>query len=280
MELALNELSIFAEADKYKANDRMTEFAKTVAEGKRKGFKKIRSRFAAAEIKIAVDYSMENWLNDRSFAAAKDYKDILFGMIVLPFIKEEDASIEEEYIQANYFFEDAENGIAKTECVGLASAFLYDTLSISFSALPQWRKIEIPIIIETENNSETAVVYNVFSNASLNSAEILTQIESRAEVKLIETEIKPTDKKRHISAHHGMKELNELCDQLAWHPYVEEMRSTNWGGTKFIRKTTKEGYIEIVLHKTQRKYALSVKTTGRNKRETDKIAEILTERYS
>lgn len=74
--------------------------------------------------------------------------------------------------------------------------------------------------------------------------------------------------------------MNELCDKLELSPYVEEMRSTNWGGTKFIRKTTKEGFIEIVLYKTQRKFALLVKTTGRNKRETDAIAEILNEKYS
>lgn len=280
MELVLNELSISVEANKFKANDTMIEFAKTVAEGKRKGFKNVRSHFATHDIKLAGDYTMENWLNDKDFLKSKDYKDILFGMVVLPFIKEEDEHIEEQYIKANYFYEDAENGVAKTNCVGLASAYLYDTLSISFSTSAYWHKTKLPIIIEDDGGSKSDIVYNVFSNTSFNTEEILKQIESYGNVVLEETKIKVADKKRHIAPHHGTKELNELCDQLELSPYVEEMRSTNWGGTKFIRKTTKEGFVEIVLYKTQRKYALLVKTTGRNKRETDAIAEILNERYS
>lgn len=280
MELVLNELSISVVANKFKANDTMIEFAKTVAEGKRKGFKNIRSHFATHDIKLADDYTMENWFNDKDFVKSKDYKDILLGMVVLPFIKEEDEHIEEQYIKANYFYEDAENGIDKTQCVGFASAYLYDTLSISFSSCTYWHKTKYPIIIEADGESTTDVIYNVFSNTAFNTEEILKQIESYGTVVLEETKIKVADKKRHIAPHHGTKELNELCDQLELSPYVEDMRSTNWGGTKFIRKTTKEGFIEIVLYKTQRKYALLVKTTGRNKRETDAIAEILNERYS
>ncbi|MCC7515376.1 MAG: hypothetical protein IT212_11865, partial [Bacteroidia bacterium] len=67
MELVLNELSISVEANKFKANDTMVEFAKTVAEGKRKGFKNVRSHFATHDIKLAEDYTMENWLNDKDF---------------------------------------------------------------------------------------------------------------------------------------------------------------------------------------------------------------------
>lgn len=280
MELVLNELSISMVENKFKANDTMIEFAKTVAEGKRKGFKNIRSHFSTHDIKLADNYSMENWFNDKDFLKSKDYKDILLGMVVLPFIKEEDEHIEEQYINANYFYEDIENDIAKTLCVGFASAYLYDTLSISFSSSTYWHKTKFPIIIEADGGRKTDVVYNVFSNTSFNTEEVLKQIESYGDVVLEETKIKIADKKRHIAPHHGTKELNELCDQLELNPYVEEMRSINWGGTKFIRKTTKEGFIEIVLYKTQRKYALLVKTTGRNKRETDAIAEILNERYS
>jgi len=171
------------------------EFAKTVAEGKRKGFKNVRSHFATHDIKFADDYTMENWLNDKDFVNSKDYKDILFGMIILPFIKEEDEHIEEQYINANYFFEDVENVFAKFECIGLASAYLYDTLSISFSSSTYFRKTKIPIIVEQDGGIKTDFVYNVFSNTSFNSDEILKQIESYGNVALEETRIKVTDKK-------------------------------------------------------------------------------------
>ncbi|MDR1342610.1 MAG: hypothetical protein LBK18_05045 [Prevotellaceae bacterium] len=69
------------------------------------------------------------------------------------------------------------------------------------------------------------------------------------------------------------------CERLKHNPYVEEMRSTDWGGNRFIRKIHGNN-IEIVLHKTQRKYALLVKTTGRNLRETQGIAKILEEKFN
>lgn len=96
---------------------------------------------------------------------------------------------------------------------------------------------------------------------------------------LTKTPIAPAKKKVHLSDHHGKKELNELCDRIKNSPYVEEMQSTNWGGKKFIRNVDANGFIEIVLHKTDRQYALNVKTTGKDKLETEAIAEILRAKY-
>jgi hypothetical protein len=55
--------------------------------------------------------------------------------------------------------------------------------------------------------------------------------------------------------------------------------SVEWGGKRFIRKTYVNGQIEIVDNNTDMGYALLISTTGRNKRETDAIAEILREKY-
>lgn len=90
---------------------------------------------------------------------------------------------------------------------------------------------------------------------------------------------KPSEKKIHLSDHHGKKELQDLCDRIKNSPYVVEMRSTDWGGKNFIRKIHHNGIIEIVLYKTNRQYALQVQTTGSNEQQTKLIAEILKERY-
>lgn len=91
--------------------------------------------------------------------------------------------------------------------------------------------------------------------------------------------IAPEKKKVHLSDHHGKKELKDLCDKIKNSPYVEEMHSTNWGGKQFIRSFNANGYIEIVLHKSEREYALNVKTTGKDILETEAIAEILRSKY-
>lgn len=96
---------------------------------------------------------------------------------------------------------------------------------------------------------------------------------------LTKTTIEPANKKVHLSDHHGKKELNELCDRIKNSPYVEEMQSTNWGGKRFIRNFDANGLIEIVLYKTDRQYALNVKTTGKDLQETEAIAKILIDKY-
>lgn len=96
---------------------------------------------------------------------------------------------------------------------------------------------------------------------------------------LLKTDLHPDSKKIHISDHHGKNELKALCKRLKLSPYVVEMQSTDWGGNRFIRKVTPGGVIEIVLHKSERPYALNVLTTGRDLEETTKIADILREKF-
>jgi hypothetical protein len=277
MEMMFNELSIVSATDKYAAKSKVALFADAVNAARKQGFKHIRSYCDATLIRLAEDYTLFDWLNDKT--VPKDYRDYLYGMIVLPFIKEDDTEIEQQYVEANYYFEDKDAGISKTECVGLASAYLYGTLSISLSTLPVWEQYKLPVIIEKKTQTLRDSVYNISSTASF-VPEIIDFINYVKAPVLIETPIAPNEKDIHLSHHHGLKELQDLCNQLKNCPYVEEMRSTNWGGSKFIRKAHATGIIEIVLFKTERQYALSLKTTGRNLRETEAIAKILDERYS
>ncbi|PKL79807.1 MAG: hypothetical protein CVV25_06760 [Ignavibacteriae bacterium HGW-Ignavibacteriae-4] len=96
---------------------------------------------------------------------------------------------------------------------------------------------------------------------------------------LSKTTIPIIDKNIHLSDHHGKKELDNFCNKIKISPYVEEMKSTDWGGKKFIRKVEANGWIELVLYKTDRQYALKVKTTGKDQLETEAISEILRKKY-
>lgn len=279
MELIFNELSVFPLSDNnFNANVKMKQFAKTVAEARKKGFRNIRSYYNVHEIQLADNYSVFQWLNNKDVQEVE--RNFLYGMIIQPFIKEDDELIEDAYINANYFFEDQENLIDKKECIGLASAYLYETLSISLSSMPLWNNNYLTILIEIEENSTTDNVFNISSKESFSSNEVSAFVENLGIINLIETDLIPVDKKIHLADHHGKAELQELCNQLKLNPYVIEMRSTNWGGKKFIRKTYKDGVIEIVLTNSQKEYALWVQTTGTNLRETKAIADKLKERYS
>ena len=277
MEMMFNELSIIPVADKYAAQSKLMLFVEAANRARKEGFRHIRSHYDTNQITLAEGYTLFDWLNDKS--VPKDYRNYMYGMIIRPFIKESDEEIEKQYIEANYYFEDKGANISKTECLGLASAYLYETLSISLSTSPVWERYKLQITIEKEAQASPAGVYNISSTTSF-VPEIIGFIERAKELTLVETPIAPDEKNIHLSHHHGIRELRDLCNQLKNCPYVEEMRSTNWRGNKFIRKIQGDGIIEIVLFKTEQQYALLLKTTGRNLRETTAIAEILAERYS
>ncbi len=274
MELIFNELSMNPPvADKFQATQKMQQFAQTVAAARKKGFRQIRSDCATNEIRLTEQYSVYDWIHDKTIA--REQRQLLHGMIVKPFIKEEDDAIEAQYVEADYFFK-----TEKMRCYGLASAYLYETLTISLAFAPIWEKHELELMVKKGAISTTHLVLNVADKAGFEVPQIADFVEKLGEVTLVESQLKPNDKKIHLADHHGKQDLKVFCQQLKNSPYVIEMRSTNWGGRNFIRKTQKDGVIEIVLIETQRQYALWVQTTGRNYRETKAIAEILEENYA
>lgn len=282
MELIINELSTYPlSEDKYRANDKMILFSKAVAEARKKGFRHIRTHYSAHEIQLTEDYSLYNWLFDKEFPEI--YRSIFYDMFVQPFIREDDVEIVDQYIESEFYFEDSENGFNKQKCLGFASAYLYDTLSISLQSHHIWLKNIFKITVEKEKKSLEVEVKNTFSTDCFNHPAIKGFIEESCILSLLETDINPDDKHVHLADHHGKQELKELCDRLKYNPYVVEMRSMEWCRGKcsnFIKKTHDTGVIEIVLYNTDCKYALWVQTTGRNFRETNAIAEILEENYS
>jgi hypothetical protein len=281
MEMILNELSIQPlSANKVEANKVMITFAETANKAKENGFNLIRSYSDVHSIELSQNYTLFNWLIDKETYVDENYRNYLIGKIIKPFIKDEDEKVQEEYINANYYFEDRIHSFPKIECIGLAAAYLYKTLSISFSKLPVWQQTKLPIIIEEKGTSKIENVFNVSSKKSFEDSAIVFYVENSGDLTLEKTIILPDAKNQHLADHHGKKELQSLCDRLKNSPYVIEMRSTNWGGNDFIRKIHSDGIIEIVMNRTERKYALWVKTTGKNFRQTKAIAEILDDNYS
>lgn len=279
MELTLNELSHTSLLeDKYSANERMVLFSNTVAEARKKGFRNIRTHFSASEIKLTNEYSLHNWLFDKDFSF--EHRSVFYDMFIQPFIKEGDNEVEEKFIEANYYFEDSDNNIPKQECLGLTSAYLSETLSISFQSSPAWLKNSLIISIEKDELIEQGTVNHVFSKDCFSEQLISDFVESITTLTLIETELNPNDKNFHLTSHHGQNELTELWNRIKKSPYVIEGMAIEWGGNSFYKNPNKDGKLDIVHLRSDRRYALQIQTTGRNLRETVSIAKILEEQYN
>lgn len=115
--------------------------------------------------------------------------------------------------------------------------------------------------------------------------------DSRKDIKLLESRVNPEDKMCHLSDHHSKKPLFEFWKVIRKSPYVEKcISSTQYypRERKLIYLTNpnlEKGELIVVLHRNLKKYgndagyAMLIKTTGRNQRETKKIAKILAQEY-
>jgi len=278
MELAFNEISRTPLLDdKYQANERMLLFSRAVAEARKNGFRNIRTHYSANEIKLTQDYSFHNWLFDKEFPA--ESRSLFYDMLVQPFLIEGDEKIEEKFINKYYFFEDSKNQIPKQKCLGLTSAYLSESPAISFQSNSAWLKNKVKIIIEKGADISTEEIHHIFSKECFSQNSIADFVESITTLDLVETNINPDDKHFHFTTHHGQQELAELWNRIKKSPFVIEGMSIEWGGNSFFKNPQREGKIDIVHLKSDRRYAMQVQTTGRNLKETIEIANRLSEQY-
>ena len=101
-------------------------------------------------------------------------------------------------------------------------------------------------------------------------------------VELISCTDRPEDKKIKLRDDHGKDVLKAFCDKIICCEYVCEIVNSipfSSNDRRFIHRIRSGGIIELVLPWTDKGYGVAVKTTGRNRRETEKISEILKERY-
>jgi len=272
-ELSVNSLS----PDKYAGNDKMKLFSEAIAEARKKGFRNVRSPHDSHQIQLAANYTLHDWLINKE--VSEILRNNLYGMLILPFIRDEDEETVAHYVNADFYFEDTANGFTKVSCQGLAAAHLRETLSVSLQSNAAWKKNCLEITMEENEGSFMKQVANVFSKECFAIEFIKTKVENLGDLDLKETKLAIKDKKIHLTSHHGKKELGALWNRIKNSPYVIEGLSIEWGGKRFIRRTYANGAIEIVDNSTTEGFALLVQTTGTNLRETNAIADILKERY-
>jgi hypothetical protein len=281
MKLFFNELSLNPIAEnRYSAIDRMDIFAKTVSEARKKGFRNIQCDYFTNQIELSQNYTLHHWLNDSD--VRRELREFLYGVIIPPYIYDNDKEILEAFVESNITFEDIENHIPKSRCIGLASAFLYDLPSISLISNPIWSKIKLHIEVEKQGNLSNQTVFNISSKESFLDNELATYIEAISNLILETTQIISSKKSISLRNDHGKDVLQRFAERLVCSPYVISVVNSlpyNPHETKFIHKVNANGLVEIVLRGTDAGLGLAVQTTGRNMRETQEIATMLEKEF-
>lgn len=283
MEMIYNELSATPLSNnKQLANQKVAKLIDCYKAARQHGFKKIRFSKQFQDIEIAGGYSILHWLNETN---QRNLKDLLLGARTYPFINEEDAWAEDEYLKHHFYFEDAEFQIVRIECLGLSAAHIYDTLSVGFSEAPPWRKntIFITKVNEETQTTESVGVNNVFSADCFKHQEISAFIEKISKAVLIDSPLQPSEKQFHLRDDHGTDVLRAFAKRIINSPHVNGIvNSLPWNNktTNFIRRVYPNGLIEVVLYWTDEGLGMVIQTTGRNQRETEEIARLLEKKYT
>ena len=283
MEMIYNELSnIPVSENKILANQRVAFLIECYKKGQQNGFDRIRFPKQFHEIEISGGYTLQQWLDETD---QRNYKDLILGARTYPFIKTEDTWAEEEYIKHHFYFENADNNIIRTECLGLAAAHIYDTLAVSFRGNPVWEKdlFSIKKVNDVTGLMENADVTNVFSSDCFQKQNVRTFIERISEIVLQSSPLNPDDKVIRFRSDHGIDVLNAFAKRITKSPYVNGIINSlpfNNGSKSFIRRVYPNGLIEVVLYWTDRGLGMVIQTTGRNLRETEEIAKLLETEYT
>ncbi|MFR7823903.1 MAG: hypothetical protein ACLU30_12460 [Odoribacter splanchnicus] len=276
MELIFNEQSTIPCAkDQTEAYDVVMQFVKTYQEAEKHDFKRIRYEKAFDCINIAPDFTLNDFCCNTKF---RTIGGLLLGLAKHPFI--DDNSPEEARFIENNFFIKRNNCEIQVE--GLGIAYLYNSIGISFCFDSFWNQTRHRLYVKGKEAGEYDVV-TISHPRHCNTTDFINHKDLWKPIELIESQLIPESKSISLRDDHGKDKLQAFASKLCQSPYVIEIVNSlpyNPHETQFIRSVKDNGLIEIVLTNTDKGLGLVLRSTGRNKRETEKIANILKENYS
>lgn len=276
MDLTFNELSLNPIAtNTTDAYCRMHCFVKIYKKSEPFGFNKIRFKETFSQIRLCEELTLDDFCK---IPTNRTIGTLLRGLARYPFI--DDNSVEEDrYIESDFFIE--KDG-QELRTYGLAAAYLYNTIAIGFQSCDFWKKHLHTLKIASPENQRNESILCLSDEKHLCSDEFIKWKENTSPIELVEDNTPSSKKHMELRDDHGIDTLTKFSKRILTFPYVRSVINSlpfNPYDTKFIRRVYPTGKIEIVLTNTDEGLGIIIQTTGRNKRETEKIAEILSQTY-
>ena len=221
-------------------------------------------RFSVSDRNAIIEYLQSN----PRLQNIRSIMNFAYAFFVSPYEKPFSDLEETQYMENSWSYQE-------NPCGGLAWACIYDTLSLSIAS-ENWLSSKITIL----HNSEQASIHHVSMGNHFDDHH--DWLEAKKEVSLATCPIAVTDKSILLRDDHGKNILHALAIKIVRSPYVIGVVNSlpfNPHYKRFIKTAKPNGIVEIVLIWTDTGIGLVVQTTGRNLRETQKIAEHLEEEF-
>lgn len=203
--------------------------------------------------------NLPNYLNVNNF---------YFSFFRSPYESENVEEQQEEYLGHDWLC----NG---RPCIGLALAIILGSAGLSIGGEESGAAF-----IHITRDGDMDIARNICTEEHVEVH--IPQLQQGEEPELVESDLQAEDKQISLRNDHGMDILEDFSKRLIRCPYVVGIVNSlpfNSHERNFIRKIRDDGLIEIVLPWTDRGYGIVVKTTGRTIRETERIGEIIKEKY-
>lgn len=201
--------------------------------------------------------------------STSDIINFLYAFLQRPYESENVEERQDEYLAHSWLY-------AGSSCYGAALAVIMDSMTVSTGDSIQWDRATLSLL----KDKVIVQARNLYGETTF-SCHLQWLLDCQP-VQLEYCQIIQTEKKIHLRDDHGKNILERFCKKLICSPYVCEVINSmpfNSQNRRFIREVKDNGIIEIVLPWTDKGLGVVVKTTGRNRRETEKIAEILKKEY-
>jgi hypothetical protein len=276
MDFIFNELSFRNTAsDIHSAKSGMANLLQVCKKGRELGMMRLAIRPDYFEQHLHNEYRISDWLNDHT--VSKVLKNLLLSIVRQPYIDNNDNEIEERFI-SSYAFLIEDDSLAVE---GLAIAYLYQTIAVSFQFSNDWNVHEISLKFSEAGYDDQIVKVNHASQ--VNHVELHKDwIASRVGIKLPITDLLFNEKQINLRDDHGKDVLLKFSRKLVRSPYVVKVINSlpfNPQETDFIRNYYEDGKIEIVLIRSDQGLGVIIQTTGENFFQTKAMAEILNEEF-
>lgn len=266
--------------DKIQIVNRITAFANLIKKvSDRMGYEvKLKTENGISGIELYENQTLEQFFcyNIRELRTLASY---LRSKIRRPYIMPN--SIEEDNYCYYSFYLIKNDRKEKPE--GLTSAYLHESIAIGFLSESFWNNCKFKLIKKSELEESECDVFCISEESHLKNPDIEKWFDDNSKLELIATTIDSAKKSIKLRDDHGKDILFDLAKRLVNCEYVEKIINSlkfNSHETNFIRSVKENGIVEIVKTDTDAGYGLVVKTTGRNRKETKAIAEILRKKYS
>jgi len=275
--LFLNEISIYPLAKSFdEAWRRVNQLILTYKARPEHLFKsRIRSDVYLGDVQLTEDLTLQAFCKE---SRGRTLGTLLLGLTQHPYI-EDDSTQVEDYLQATFtILKDGQ----VVEVTGLAAAHLHDSIAIGFESDEYWKGVVFDLTVKTTDSENIFPVLCVSASDHFNTTQFKEWRDMRTEIELIESNIAYESKKIHLRDDHGYDKLHAFAKRLIASPYVCEVINSlpfNPSARNFVKEAKNDGLIELVLTSTDAGYGLVVRTTGRNQRETERIASILQEQF-